>query len=75
MFIRASGRIEAGVSKKGDIEDYVAAPILVTKADGKIIDLSGESVDRSISDFIALDGSAIHDNMVVIHTGFHVAKS
>ncbi len=62
----ASGCIEAGVSKEGDIEDYVAAPILVTEADGKIIDLSGKPVGRSISDFIAPNGSAIHDNMVVI---------
>lgn len=60
----ASGRIEAVLSKEGDLEDYVAAKIIVREAGGKVTDFSGRDGDDSSPDFIASNGTTLHDHML-----------
>jgi len=60
----ASGRLEAVISKEGDLEDYVAAKLIVTEAGGKVTGLGGEPVDGKAPDFLATNGTAIHDTFL-----------
>lgn len=59
----ASGRLEAVISKEGDLEDYVAAKVLVTEAGGKVTGLTGQPVNGRAADFVATNG-AIHDALL-----------
>ncbi|MEK7530351.1 MAG: inositol monophosphatase [Patescibacteria group bacterium] len=59
----ASGRIEAVISKEGDLEDYVAAKIIVTEAGGKITDFTGQPSESKSPDFIASNGSSLHETI------------
>lgn len=59
----ASGRLEAVISKEGDLEDYVAAKIIVAEAGGRISDFQGETADGRAADFIATNGTHIHDEL------------
>jgi myo-inositol-1(or 4)-monophosphatase len=61
----ASGRLEAVISKEGDLEDYVAAKILVVEAGGKITGLKGELANGRAADFVATNG-AVHSNLLTI---------
>lgn len=61
----ASGRLEVVISKEGDLEDYVAAKVLVTEAGGKITGFKGEAVNGRTADFIA-SNSATHDYFLAI---------
>ncbi len=65
----ASGRLEAVISKEGDLEDYVAAKIIVTEAGGKITGFNHESIDGRSANFIATNGTSIHDRLarVLLH--------
>ena len=60
----ASGRLEAVISKEGDLEDYVAAKVIVTEAGGTITGFNNEHVNGRASDFIASNGTAVHDKLV-----------
>lgn len=60
----ASGRIEVVISKEGDLEDYVAAKIIVSEAGGEITDFRGASTDGRAADFVATNGSAVHDQIL-----------
>jgi fructose-1,6-bisphosphatase/inositol monophosphatase family enzyme len=60
----ASGRIEVVISKEGDLEDYVAAKVIVTEAGGKITTLDGSAADGRAADFVASNGSAIHETVL-----------
>lgn len=62
----ASGRIEAVISKEGDLEDYVAAKVIVTEAGGKVTDFSGTSDMGRNQDFVATNGQAIHETLLKI---------
>ena len=62
----ASGRIEAVISKEGDLEDYVAAKVIVTEAGGKVTDFAGAPADGRMADFVATNGTAIHDQILAI---------
>ncbi len=62
----ASGRIEVVISKEGDLEDYVAAKIIVSEAGGKITDFGGASTDGRSADFVATNGSAVHNQIVAL---------
>lgn len=64
----ASGRIEAVISKQGDLEDYVAAKIIVSESGGKITGFDNTTVDGTAPDFIATNGTAIHDQMLGLLT-------
>lgn len=57
----ASGRLETVMSKEGDLEDYVAAKIIVTEAGGKITGFDNELVDGRAPDFVATNGTSIHE--------------
>ena len=59
----ASGRLEAVISKEGDLEDYVAAKVLVLEAGGRITNFKGKLIDGRDADFVATNG-AIHDNLL-----------
>jgi len=60
----ASGRIEAVISKEGDLEDYVAAKIIVTEAGGKVTNLAGAPANGKEADFLATNGSIIHSQVL-----------
>ncbi|HSX16020.1 MAG TPA: inositol monophosphatase [Candidatus Saccharimonadales bacterium] len=60
----ASGRLEAVISKEGDLEDYVAAKVIVTEAGGKVTSFAGEPVDGKAPDFIATNGTAMHEKLL-----------
>jgi myo-inositol-1(or 4)-monophosphatase len=62
----ASGRLEAIISKEGDLEDYVAAKIIVTEAGGKISDFKNNPVDGKAADFIATNGTPIHETLSIL---------
>jgi len=62
----ASGRLEAVISKEGDLEDYVAAKIIVTEAGGKISDFKNQPVNGRAADFVATNGTAIHGQLVAL---------
>lgn len=62
----ASGRIEAVVSKEGDLEDYVAAKLIVTEAGGKVTDFTGKPELGKNADFVATNGQAIHETLLKI---------
>jgi myo-inositol-1(or 4)-monophosphatase len=57
----ASGRLEVVMSKDGDLEDYVAAKIIVTEAGGKVTSFKNEPVDGKAPDFIATNGTNVHE--------------
>lgn len=59
----ASGRLEAVMSKEGDLEDYVAAKVIVTEAGGRITGFKNEPVDGRAADFVATNGTAIHEKL------------
>lgn len=60
----ASGRLEAVISKEGDLEDYVAAKVIVTEAGGRISGFQNQLVDDRAADFVATNGTAIHGQLV-----------
>jgi myo-inositol-1(or 4)-monophosphatase len=60
----ASGRIEVVISKEGDLEDYVAAKVIVTEAGGKITAFDGSAAGGRAADFVATNGSAIHETVL-----------
>jgi myo-inositol-1(or 4)-monophosphatase len=60
----ASGRIEVVISKEGDLEDYVAAKVIVSEAGGKITGFDNNSVNGTDPDFIASNGTATHERML-----------
>ncbi len=62
----ASGRIEAVICKEGDLEDYVAAKVIVSEAGGKITDFNNRPVNGKAPDFVATNGTALHDNVLAI---------
>jgi myo-inositol-1(or 4)-monophosphatase len=62
----ASGRVEAVISKEGDLEDYVAAKVIVTEAGGKVTDFAGASANGKVADFVATNGSAIHGQILAV---------
>jgi myo-inositol-1(or 4)-monophosphatase len=62
----ASGRLEAVISKEGDLEDYAAAKVIVAEAGGKITDFEGRPVSGKARDFIATNGTAIHGSISAI---------
>lgn len=62
----ASGRIEAVVSKEGDLEDYVAAKLVVSEAGGKVTTFAGASDLGRNPDFIATNGQAMHQILLGI---------
>lgn len=59
----ASGRLEAVLSKEGDLEDSVAAKVIVTEAGGKVTGFKNEPVHGKAADFIATNGTAIHEKL------------
>ncbi len=61
-----SGRIEVVISKEGDLEDYVAAKVIVSEAGGKITDFHNSPVDGTVPDFVATNGTAIHDQILAL---------
>lgn len=62
----ASGRLEAVISKEGDLEDYVAAKVIVTEAGGRITSFDGAPAGASTADFAATNGTSIHDRILAI---------
>ena len=62
----ASGRIEIVISKEGDLEDYVAAKVIVTEAGGKITGFDNNPVSGTAPDFVASNGTAIHEQMLAL---------
>lgn len=62
----ASGRIEAVISKEGDLEDYVAAKLIVTEAGGKVTTFTGASDSGRNPNFVATNGQAIHETLLEI---------
>lgn len=62
----ASGRIEAVISKEGDLEDYVAAKLIVTEAGGKVTSFAGVSELGRNPDFVATNGQVIHETILEI---------
>ena len=64
----ASGRIEVVISKEGDLEDYVAAKVIVSEAGGKITDFDNKPVDGTAPDFVTTNGTAIHDQILALLT-------
>jgi myo-inositol-1(or 4)-monophosphatase len=60
----ASGRIEVVISKEGDLEDYVAAKVIVSEAGGKITGFDNSPVDGAAPDFVATNNTAIHDQIL-----------
>lgn len=59
----ASGRLEAVLSKEGDLEDYVAAKVIVTEAGGKLTGFKNEPVDGRTPDFVATNATGIHEKL------------
>jgi myo-inositol-1(or 4)-monophosphatase len=57
----ASGHIEVVICKDGDLEDYVAAKVIVTEAGGVITGFKRETIDGRTADFIATNGTSLHD--------------
>lgn len=62
----ASGRIEAVISKEGDLEDYVAAKVIVSEAGGKITGFDGAPTSAKSADFLVTNGSTIHSRVLEI---------
>jgi len=62
----ASGRIEGVISKDGDLEDYAAAKIIISEAGGKITGLKNEPISGKDQNFLASNGSALHDQLLNI---------
>jgi myo-inositol-1(or 4)-monophosphatase len=62
----AAGRIEAVISKDGDLEDYVAAKVIVTEAGGKVTNFAGQPEIGKNADFVATNGQIIHDEILRI---------
>lgn len=60
----ASGRLEAVISKEGDLEDYAAAKIIVTEAGGRVSNFKNEFVDGKTADFVATNATFIHDKLI-----------
>jgi myo-inositol-1(or 4)-monophosphatase len=60
----AAGRIEAVISKEGDLEDYVAAKIIVNEAGGKITDFHGQPVEGRAGNFVASNGTPVHEALL-----------
>jgi len=60
----ASGRIEAVISKEGDLEDYAAAKLIVTEAGGVITGFQGQAVDGTAPDFLATNEPSIHNKIL-----------
>lgn len=62
----ASGRLEAVISKEGDLEDYVAAKVIVSEAGGKVTDFDDKPVGGRAPDFLATNGSIIHGAIIAL---------
>lgn len=62
----ASGRIEAVISKEGDLEDYVAAKLIVTEAGGKVTDFAGVPELGRSPNFVATNGQTVHKMLLGI---------
>jgi len=62
----ASGRIEAVISKEGDMEDYVAAKVIVAEAGGKITGFNNEPVGGRAGDFVASNGTGAHQSFLAL---------
>lgn len=62
----ASGRIEAVISKEGDLEDYVAAKLIVTEAGGKVTDFAGVPELGRNPNFVATNGQIVHEILLGI---------
>lgn len=60
----ASGRIEAVISKEGDLEDYVAAKLIVAEAGGKVTNFAGVSELGRNPDFVATNGQIVHEMLL-----------
>ena len=60
----ASGRIEVVISKEGDLEDYVAAKVIVIEAGGIVTDFHGAPADGRGTDFVASNGTTIHGQIL-----------
>lgn len=60
----AAGRIEAVISKEGDLEDYVAAKVIVSEAGGKVTSFDNNPVSGTAPDFVASNGTAIHERIL-----------
>lgn len=61
----ASGRIEAVISREGDLEDYVAAKLLVAEAGGLVVGFDGKRVNGRAADFIAVNNREVLDRVLV----------
>jgi len=62
----ALGRLEAVISKEGDLEDYVAAKLLVTEAGGKITGFDKKPVGGRAPDFVATNGTVLHEQILAV---------
>lgn len=62
----ASGRIEAVMSKDGDLEDYAAAKVIVAEAGGKVTSFNNGLVSGSDPDFLATNDTSIHEELIAI---------
>jgi fructose-1,6-bisphosphatase/inositol monophosphatase family enzyme len=62
----AAGRIEAVISKEGDLEDYVAAKIIVAEAGGNVTNFAGDIDMSRGADFVATNGQAFHEELLTI---------
>lgn len=57
----ACGKLEAVLSKEGDLEDHVAAKVIVSEAGGKHTGFKNEVVNDKTPDFLTTNGTAIHE--------------
>lgn len=57
----AAGRLEIAISKDGDLEDYVAAKVILAEAGAKVTNFAGHPVDGNAPEFVASNGTPIHE--------------